>query len=427
MAIAYFAHRPVGKSTQPKPYRAVEHARYIMRRSAMHSVFSEGMPRQYHAVQRFLEQHEDGLRKNGRVCDKFIIAIPREFTPEAAEAVLRSYGRRIGHGKAPFLVALHWDDNNPHAHMVFIDRDPDTGRRVFGTTERGSTEKLKLEWAAEVNDKFQELGLGITITFGPQEIEAANDNEVSEPLQSEVAIPPDVNKPLPADPPVEEELPEPAITLDDELTVADRARFAHMQVQELNRIHALQRERQQVKDSYHSAVQAYEASMQRAEQARLQTVAAEADRAAAKQTLVQEHTSLLGGKKGFSLKVFGYEYISPARKAADAAESVYYDAIAAQENATRLHQLEQERLAFAEVDYKAALDRFENIIGDEAELEDAAALVEQAVNDYAGDLTADTILEMLNDGTLDKVQAHELLDALGYTQEANNLDAGIDL
>ncbi len=429
MAIAYFAHRHVGKSTQPKPYRAVEHARYIMRKSALHHVFSEGMPRQYHAVQRWLQDQEDSIRKNGRVCDKFIIAIPREFSPKEAEAVLRSYGRRIGKGKAPFLVALHWDDHNPHAHMMFIDRDPETGKRVFGTSEKGSSEKLKLEWAEEVNHRFQEMGLDVRIEFGATyDLEAANENDdVSKHLQSEVENPPHVSDHLPSEVPPDTEAEVPEIELDGELTTAQRAQFAHLQVQELNRVHALQYEREQIKARYHAAAKAYEDSMHAVNAAHVATLAADALRASAKDTLVQEHTNLFGRKKGFSFSLGGFSYTSPARKAADAAEAAYHEAIAAQDNAKRLHELEAQRFEFIQPDYNAALERMNAIQGDDKELDDAAALLEDAVNRYAGDLSADVILEMLSDGTLDNVQARELLEALGYTQEAKQLEGGIDI
>ncbi len=429
MAIALLIHTPIGKSTQQEPFTAMAAARYIMRLRAAQHVFSEWMPIQYHKVQRWLKEHETNLRKNGRVCDKFIIAIPREFNPKEAEAVLRRFGRRIGAGVAPFLVGLHLNAKNPHAHMMFIDRNPETGKRVFGTSELGSSEKLKLIWAEEVNHRFQEMGVDIRIEFGVtydlEAYEASLDEEVGQPLQPEVEEQVSDDLPPDAPPPVEAELP--AIEIEPELTTAQRAQFAHLQVQELNRVHALQYEREQVKHAYHEAAQAYEASIHRAENARREALLADAARAVAKNTLVQEHTTLFGRKKGFGFSIGGFSYSSPARKAADAAEAAYHDAIAAQNSSNQLHALETERLTAVKAEYQASLERFEAIIGDDAELDEAAALLENAVNEYAGDLSADAILEMMADGSLDKVQARELLDALGYVNEAKQLEADRDI
>jgi hypothetical protein len=51
---------------------------------------------------------------------------------------------------------------------MFFDRDVETGKRVFQTTEKGSTERLKAIWQDETNAYLQELGIDARIQFGPK-------------------------------------------------------------------------------------------------------------------------------------------------------------------------------------------------------------------------------------------------------------------
>lgn len=176
MAIAYLAHTPIGKATQAQPYTAAAHLRYITRRNATDYVYSERMPVQYHAAQRYLMEREDSIRKNGRVCDKLIIALPREMTMEQSVDALRDFGFRLSKGEAPFLFSIQdFDLDNPHAHFVFVDADGD-GKRVFRTSDRDSTERIKAIWQDTCNEHLQELGVEKAIQFGQPEI--ANDNAV---------------------------------------------------------------------------------------------------------------------------------------------------------------------------------------------------------------------------------------------------------
>lgn len=207
---AFLKHSNIGKAKQAAPYTAAAHARYIMRKEAASLIYSERMPKQYHAVQRFLNEHEDGLRKNGRVLDKFIISVPHDISEADAVKALRRFGNRLGRGEAPFLFALHgFDTRNHHAHFIFIDRDPDTGRRVYGTSERGSTTHIKLEWETAANDTFAELGYEVRVKVHEgYELEAENDNrpelEPSETVETDVGVEVE-NAPLSPDVPVAED------------------------------------------------------------------------------------------------------------------------------------------------------------------------------------------------------------------------------
>jgi hypothetical protein len=427
MAIAMFKHTPVGKSTQTQPYTAAAHARYAMRKSAAMKVFSENMPLNWHAVQRFLKEHEDGLRKNGRVADKFIIAIPREFNPEAAEKVLRTYGNRIGKGKAPFLVAFHWDDHNPHAHMIFIDRDPDTGKRVFGTSEKGSTDLLKLEWQTEVNAMFAQLGLETEISFGTraEELTAANVNEPSPTATTVVEEPPSLEE-LDNDlgrVDYEEEL-EAALEADlpvIEQEGASRYQQAFSAAQELRRIRHLQNELQAVRERYEGAEKANRQATERAQAAVVLLAQRQLEAQQTREAYIQEHRGLFG-KKGFQLSAFGLTYTSPARKAADQAEQDY---MAAQTQALLAEKTvadERANLSLAQKDYDFYYKQFQSVQGNEQDLADAEALYENTFNTYAGDLTPEAVKELVEENQLQPEEAALILKTLGYPEAGEELE-----
>jgi hypothetical protein len=433
MAIAMFKHTPVGKSTQAQPYTAAAHARYMMRKGAAMKVFSENMPVNWHAVQRYLKQHEDGLRKNGRVADKFIIAVPREVSPEDAESVLRRYGKRIGEGKAPFIVALHWEENNPHAHMIFLDRDPATGKRVFGTSEMRSTELLKFNWADEVNQMFASLGVSISFDSTTESLqEAFNDNnlppdeEVSNDLPPETLppepVPAEVSEPSLAEPEVAE------IAEDDYPIVQDASanpmQAAYAAAVELRRIRHIQGERDYIKARYQSAYASHQSATLASTQAVAALALAEVEREKARSVLVEEHTGIFGRKKGFSVGAFGYTYTSPARKAADAAEQAYK--VAQTQSVLQLEVAQREHANFGLVsqDFNKAEKDYQDIQGTEQEISDAEKLHEDTVNYHVGNLSPDDIKDLVMENALQPQEAALLLDTLGYPEAAKDYSEG---
>src|SRR5258708_9171269 len=105
MAIPLLKHSHISRKSQA-PGTAAAHIRYITRQSATVLVYSERMPKQYHAAQRFMEAREQSIRKDGRVCDKFIIAVPREMKQDEPCDVIRKFGQRLTKRRTPFLFTL---------------------------------------------------------------------------------------------------------------------------------------------------------------------------------------------------------------------------------------------------------------------------------------------------------------------------------
>lgn len=180
MAVFYFNHQAIGKRTH-QAGTAAAHARYILRRGALEVAAAERMPANYHAVQRFLERREEASRANARVIDKFVVNLPRELDTAQHVRLLRRFLDAVSGGRAPYLFAVHRDrPNHPHAHIIFIDSDPETGRRVFRTSDAGSSFRLRKLWEDICNAELARARHEVTIIrFGKEKaVERGQDATV---------------------------------------------------------------------------------------------------------------------------------------------------------------------------------------------------------------------------------------------------------
>jgi hypothetical protein len=87
--------------------------------------------------------------------------LPIELTRDQQIELLESFAERMTQGRASWMAAIHAgerDADNPHAHMIFRDRDVETGKRVMMTTEAGSTERFRQGWEEEVNAALERAG-----------------------------------------------------------------------------------------------------------------------------------------------------------------------------------------------------------------------------------------------------------------------------
>lgn len=133
MAIYSLRLTPIGKTTQKRPFTAAAHVRYITRKEAMTQSMAERMPDSGPRAVRWLKAQEKADRKNARVADKLIIALPRELDALQHSELIRSFAEALTEGKASWFAAIHAkgkDRENPHCHLLVRDRDIVTGRRV---------------------------------------------------------------------------------------------------------------------------------------------------------------------------------------------------------------------------------------------------------------------------------------------------------
>jgi hypothetical protein len=153
MAIYSLHHAAVGRSTH-KAGTASAHAKYILRVGADAVAVGAHIPTGKHAAASWLMAEELADRKNARVIDKVMVALPIELSSEERQALVRSFVDEIGQGQIPWIAALHQEGNdqhNPHAHIIIRDRHIETGTRVAKLSEKGSTEFIRWLWEKKAN------------------------------------------------------------------------------------------------------------------------------------------------------------------------------------------------------------------------------------------------------------------------------------
>ena len=161
MAIYSLNHKSIGKKTQARAYTAGAHIDYISRKKACSRLLGERMPTTAGKAKSWLQEQEDGDRKNARVVDKLMLALPIELSPKQHHALVADFAERATKGKASWLAAFHdkgKDQNNPHCHLVLRDRDVSTGKRVMLTTENGSTQAFRDLWEQVANEHLRGAG-----------------------------------------------------------------------------------------------------------------------------------------------------------------------------------------------------------------------------------------------------------------------------
>lgn len=443
---AFIKHGYISKPLQAEPYTAVAHARYITRANETSHVYSEHIPRQYHARERFLKQHEDGLRKNGRVCDKFIISIPHDVSKEQAVKALREFGWRLGHGRTPFMFSLQgFEGKNHHAHFVFIDRDVETGKRVFGTTLRDSTAMIKLEWEQAANGTFERLGLDVRVKVHEgidEHLEADNDNA----LVADAAPDPDPYAPIEEiEPPADteelsvdgteaedagdgdDEVAKPYIahpTLKpDEMTPEERVRFALDMATEGREILRRMDQRDEALRRYEVAKERAMKKVLEASDAGISTSSVEMDLHAAR--AVYDHLHKSNGKaKGFKLALFGRTLwqSDTARRAAESEarmERAMFRYDAALRDLEMLQQDSQRLSTEANELYQRAQELANrlNVEGTDEELTVAAEMHAESVRVHLEGMTVEEMLVMVEEGEITDDQFRELMRVTGRMEE----------
>lgn len=176
MAIYSLNVSTVGKTTHA-PGTAGAHLRYIAREDAATHVEAEHMPSDAQEARTWMDAYERDARKNARLLSKVRIALPRELTHEQNAALAREFVAGLAEGRIPSFLAIHdrgKDAANPHAHIVLIDRDMQTGKRVLmlsdspqdrrkaGLAENG-VEWIRTQWEVRANQALARAGHAVRI------------------------------------------------------------------------------------------------------------------------------------------------------------------------------------------------------------------------------------------------------------------------
>lgn len=441
MAIPFLQHGFIGKSTQAQPYTAAAHLRYTSRQSATVYVYAERMPLNYHAAQRFLNEREDSIRKNGRVLDKLTIALPREMSMDQAVDSLRRFGFELSRGRAPFRFSIqNWGENNPHCHFIFVDADVETGKRVFKTTDRDSTDRIKHLWENVCNDELERLGIDASISFSDAavlkaaKLEAERfEAEQEEPLPGE-KMPSDASL-NEFDEPDEEPIPEEDETfaedeeMADDLTVPERVARIHSVRIEAVRLEHLMGQREVLWEQYESARKGVdEASL------------AVADAIVAKQfsdqsvyqarLALKEYQRADGKLRGFRIPIVNWKSrtrleAERAQQALSAAEFRHASKEHAYNSAVDDHVAKE--LKAADLERKASqLEIQLRVLGTDEDLTKAMAMFEQQIADNIWALQTNELEEAYLQKLITKDQYREVLRLSGRDQDVADLDASED-
>jgi hypothetical protein len=176
MAIYSLNVRSVGKSTHAAG-TAGAHIRYIGRDRAAPEIIAAYMPAEPNKARTWMDRQEDGDRKNGRVCDKIRVALPRELDAEQRRQLLQDFCQTVTGGRVAYFAAIHQsgkDAHNPHAHIVIRDRDIDTGHRVLRWSDNkrdrekaglpvNAVEHIRECWEQQANQALERAGHAIRI------------------------------------------------------------------------------------------------------------------------------------------------------------------------------------------------------------------------------------------------------------------------
>ncbi len=161
MAIYSLNHKTVGLSTH-EAGNSGAHIRYICRCSTVRAVLSNQMPETPMKIARWFDKREKELRKNARMLDKIMVALPIEFDEYEREALVERFVYEITSNEVPWIAAIHdkgKDARNPHAHIAIHDRDLETGKTKCQLSEQGSTQKIRVLWKEVLNDALEKAGL----------------------------------------------------------------------------------------------------------------------------------------------------------------------------------------------------------------------------------------------------------------------------
>lgn len=154
-SVKTFSEKRTAEVRAAKHGQTAAHLRYITRPQAARSVLRERL-REATDMSTAAAAEKEAATRKGRVCERFIIALPVEATPEQREALVRAFCEAITQGVAGYVAAIHDksgnDIKNPHAHIAAFDVQVRTGgrgrpRSTIGMARKNAVEATAALWA----------------------------------------------------------------------------------------------------------------------------------------------------------------------------------------------------------------------------------------------------------------------------------------
>ena len=167
-SVKTFSEKRTDESRAAKVGQTAAHLRYITRPQAARTVLRQRLKGSTDAATA-QEVEEAAQRRKGRACERFIVALPVEATPEQREALVRAFAEKLTGGVAGYIAAIHDkqgnDQSNPHFHLVAFDVMIKSGGRgrpksTLGMARKHAVEITAKMWAEAHNALMKEWGFG---------------------------------------------------------------------------------------------------------------------------------------------------------------------------------------------------------------------------------------------------------------------------
>ena len=167
-SVKTFSEKRAAESRAAEVGQTAAHLRYITRPKAARQVLRERLtkPSDTATAQ---EAENAAQRRKGRVCERFIIALPVEATDKEREALVRAFAEELTGGVAGYVAAIHDqtgnDRSNPHFHLVAFDVMVKSGgrgrpRSTLGMARKHAVETTAKMWTDTHNALMREWGYG---------------------------------------------------------------------------------------------------------------------------------------------------------------------------------------------------------------------------------------------------------------------------
>lgn len=167
-SVKTFSEKRTAESRVAKSGQTAAHLRYISRPQAARTVMRERLTGPTDA-KTANEAEQAAQKRKGRVCEKFIVALPVEASAEQREALAKAFAERLTGGVAGYVAAIHDkhgnDKANPHFHLVAFDVMVRSGGRgrpksTLGMARKNAVENTAKIWTDLHNTMMRKWGFG---------------------------------------------------------------------------------------------------------------------------------------------------------------------------------------------------------------------------------------------------------------------------
>lgn len=167
-SVKTFSDKRSVEARAAKRGQTAAHLKYITRPQAARVVIRERLSCPTDVLVADAAEREAEARK-GRVCERFILALPLEATPDQREALVRVFAESLTKNVAGYIAAIHDqrgnDILNPHAHICAFDVQVKSGgrgrpRSTIGMARKNAIEEATALWSEIHNRLMQSWGYG---------------------------------------------------------------------------------------------------------------------------------------------------------------------------------------------------------------------------------------------------------------------------